>query len=52
MTSKTRYIIRVQSKNNVLYIHIPKAITARLNLTKGDYIEMSIEDEHVCFKKI
>ena len=52
MVIKTRHIVRVQSKNGTLYIHLPKELTSRWNLSKGDYIEIMFDDKIAILKKI
>ena len=48
----TRHIVRVQSKNSALYIHLPKQLVDRWNLSKGDYVEILVNDEKAVIRKI
>ena len=51
-TRMTRHIVRVQSKNGALYIHLPKQLVDRWNLNKGDYVELIVDDEKAIMRKI
>lgn len=52
MTNVARHIVRVQSKNGTLYIHLPRQLVERWRLNKGDYVEVIIDDEKAILRKI
>ena len=52
LTKMTRHIVRVQSKNGALYIHLPKQLVDRWNLNKGEYVEILVDDEKAIIRKI
>jgi antitoxin component of MazEF toxin-antitoxin module len=47
-----RQIVRVQSKNGTLYIHLPKELAKMWNLNKGDYVELVFDDNKAIMRKI
>jgi len=52
MVNKTRHIVKVQSKNGSLYIHLPKEIVKKWHLSKGDYVEILFDDSKATIRKI
>ena len=51
-TGTTRHIVKVQSKNGALYIHLPKQLVDRWKLSKGDYVEILVDNEKAIMRKI
>ena len=52
MTEVTRHIVKVQFKNSVPYIHLPKQLAERWKLNKGDYVEILVDNEKAIIRKI